>query len=50
MDFSLSLEQEAVQNRARQVAQEVKAQAGQIYAGTNAIMRLIIARDLLRGE
>jgi alkylation response protein AidB-like acyl-CoA dehydrogenase len=26
------------------------AKAGQIYEGTNEIMRLIIARDLLKGE
>jgi len=81
MNFSLTPEQAAVQQRARLVAQEVKAQAAQNdresrfprdileiwakegffglslpreYGGqgrdTNEIMRLIIARDLLKGE
>jgi alkylation response protein AidB-like acyl-CoA dehydrogenase len=58
MDFTLSPEPRGVQEKAQPLAREVTAlsarldrdaKAGQIHQGTNEIMRLIIARSLLKG-
>lgn len=46
MDFTLSLEQQRVQEKARRLAQEAKELSAR--AGSNEIIRLIIARDLLK--
>jgi hypothetical protein len=49
MEFALSPEQQAVQEKARHLAREVKGLSARLVRSANGILRLIIGRELLRG-